>query len=280
MPAISIVDPALRKAKVLSELSIQLSPNGFSFCVFSTEHHLKAFRYYSLKNVVLFNDLLTQTEEIIKEDYLLKIPANNTRVMHAGRNSIILPNDFADPEWLKKMLNFNHPVDELDEIHINKIRGHEISLVFAIHHYVTNLFTKYFKNTSFINQAVPLLYHALNREKRQAEVFIQLNKDFFDIVILQYGELKLYNSFLYVNSTDLVYFILYVCKQLKIDTKKTPFNFIGDFSENITLFFELSSYLPNSTKIHAKEITQQAKLFNKLDTSRFFSLLNLHRCGL
>jgi hypothetical protein len=120
----------------------------------------------------------------------------------------------------------------------------------------------------------------LKSEEKRTEVFIQINKEFFDIVILIDGELKLYNNFLYVNSTDLIYFILYACKQLKIDTKKTPFHFIGDFSKKVSLFIELLSYLPKSSKLHLDEITGQTMFSHKIDASRFYSLLSLHKCAL
>ncbi len=277
---ISITDPSLRNIAELSELSIQVSPDGFSFCVLSPHHQLKAFHHYPFKDVVLFDDLLAQVEEVLEWDELLKKPAENVRIIHTGRNSTILPNDFIKPESLKKILNFNQPIDELDEIHLNKIDSTELSLVFSVHHYITSLFTKRFENISYFNQATPLLNHALKKDNKGTEVFIQLNKEFFDIVVMKSGELKLYNSFLYVNSTDLIYFILYACKQLNVDPKKTAFHFIGDFSDKLQLYVELESYLPNCSKLYWNNIIHHTQFSAKVDTSRFFSLLNLHRCAL
>jgi len=279
MPGISIVDPNLKNRTTISELSIQVSPNGFSFCVLSAVQHLRAFRHYELKDVVLLDDLLSQTEEILEKDDILQIPAKKVRIITTGRNSTILPIDFTQPESLKKILNFNHPVDEMDEIHINKI-GNDLSLVFTVHHYLSFMFSKYFEDAEYYSQATPMVNHAMNKKLKQTEILIQVNKDFFDMVILVDGEFRLYNNFLYVNSTDMIYFILYACKQLNIDAKKTPFHFMGDFSGQNNLFTELLSYLPRSTKIHPIHITSETKYSHKVDASRFYSLLSVHQCEL
>lgn len=280
MPGISIVDPSVKKLITPAELSIQVSPNGFSFCLLSDDLQLKAFRHYEFQHVVLFEDLLKEIEEVMKKDNLLKASSKHVRIIYIERTSTLLPDEYCEPESLKKILDFNQPIDNLDEIHINKIEGTELNLVFTVHHYITNLFVKRFKNATYYNQATPLLNYALKKEVKQTEVFIQINKEFFDIVILVEGELKLYNNFLYVNTTDLIYFILYACKQLNIDTKVTPFHFIGDFSDKIKLFIELASYLPKSSKLHLDEITGQTRFSHKIDASRFYSLLSLHKCAL
>lgn len=277
---ISITDPSLRNISQLSELSIQVSPDGFSFCVLSYNHRLKAFHHYPFKDVVLFEDLLSQIQSVLKRDALLHKQAEVVRIIHTGRNSTLLPDEFTKPESLKKILNFNQPIDELDEIHLNKIDGCELSLVFSVHHYITSLFTGRYENITYFNQATPLLHHVLKKPRKGTEVFIQLNTEFFDIVIMKSGELKLYNSFLYVDSTDLIYFILYACKQLKVDPKRAAFHFIGDFSKKLQLYNELESYLPNCSKLFWGDITHHTQFSAKVDTSRFFSLLNLHLCAL
>jgi len=103
-----------------------------------------------------------------------------------------------------------------------------------------------FSNARYFNQATPLLTYALNHIKEMDSnfIYLQLNKDFFDIVIIQDHKLTLYNSFLYVNSTDLLYFILYACKQLKVDTKTTAFVITGEHAQNESLIKELKIYIP------------------------------------
>lgn len=280
MPGISVADPSIKNTKKLSELSIQVSPNGFSFCVLSEDAQLMAFRNYPFDNVILFDDLVSRIEQVLQEDKILKIPAATTRIIYTGRNSTIIPDDFASDESLKKILDFNHPVDEDDEIHLNKLGNSGLNLVFTVHHYITNQFNRITQNAVYFNQATPLLHHVLSREERGNEVFIQVSKEFFDIIIVVGGRLKLCNSFPFANATDLIYFILYACKQLRVDTKRTHFHLVGDFPLRITLYKELSSYLPLTSKLHRDEIVKNTRFSGKVDTSQFFSLLNLHTCVL
>jgi len=136
------------------------------------------------------------------------------------------------------------------------------------------------KNVEFYNQSVPLLFYAsqLIKENRGDGVIINLNKEFFDIIVVQNNALKFINTFLYVNSIDLLYFILYVCKQLKIDAKKMTFHLAGEESNKTELTNDLYDYIPNLKKTDSLQGLTLSESIGKIDASRHFTLLHLAKC--
>ena len=278
MPELNHVDPDLKKYSDSLQLSIQVNLNGFSFCIYPDEgSKILAFRHYNFAQSEMQEDLLYNTREILNKDELLRFFFKNVDVIYTGRKSTLVPDEFFKSENLKSILEFNQPIDELDEIHFNSIQGCKSQLVFAIPNYFTSLVLDKFPGAVFLNQATPLLNYALSdREGSGKErVIVQLNKDFFDLIIMREGKLKLYNTFLYVSSTDLVYFILYACKQITINLKKTPLYFLGEYTTQKSLISESSLYLPSLELLDKTELFPRGYGSKKLDFNRFFTMLYL-----
>jgi hypothetical protein len=202
------------------------------------------------------------------------------KVIFTGRKSTMVPYVFFSTDHLKQLLEFNHPMEDLEEIHYNDIHFSESYIAFAIPTYVAQLITDNFKVVEFYNQATPLLFYAdkLIAENSGKGVIINLNKEFFDIIVIQNNKLKFINTFLYVNPVDLLYFILFACKQLKIDTKKTAFHLTGELSNDLKLTTELSDYIPNLKKVFTLYDIELSDDLRKIDTSRHFTVLHLAKC--
>lgn len=278
MPDINLVDSSLKNYYEHTEISIQVSLDGFSFCVSSEDHTLRAFRRYSFSDIVMQDDLIQAVDKVLQKDELLRLPHRNARVIIHSRKSTLVPREFHRDEHLKKLLEFNHPLDDLDEVHYSDIGGCDSVMVYAIPTYLAGMFSERYSNISFYNQAVPFLDAIFGRRKPETAVFVQLNKDFFDIAVLVDGKLKLYNSFLYVGETDLIYFILYVCKQLQLDAKYVRCYYTGEFITHADLEDAITSYMPHAQRMPETEVITQRSVIHLHDPGRFYSLLSLAAC--
>ncbi len=281
MPEINLVDRTLQHYSNKTEISIQISLSGFSFCIYSPENNLiRAFRYYKFTNTLLQEDFLNSVDDILHKDDLLRLPQKKARVVITGRKSTMIPHEFFHVEQLKQMLEFNHPIEDLEEIHYNNINFCDSYLTFAVPSYLAGMVAEKFKHIEFYNQASPLLFyaHQLIKEGKGDGVLVNLNKEFFDIIVIQNNSLKLINTFLYVNSTDLLYFILYVCKQLKIDPNAISFYLTGEESNNRSLISDLSEYISRLEKTFVLPGIELAYSLKMIDASRHFTLLHLALC--
>jgi len=281
MPEINQVNADIKNYLDTLNISIQVSLDGFSFCIYSTEDkNIHAVRHYRFVQAILQEDIFNITDEILYKDDLLRLSFKKVRVIYTGRKSTLVPDEFFKNENLKSILEFNQPIDELDEIYYNTISGCQSKLVFTVPHYFTNIITDKFSNAGFYNQATPLLNYILSDEEKlqKDQVIVQLNRDFFDLIIVREGRLKLYNTFLFVNATDLVYFILYVCKQIKIDLKTSPIYILGGLEAHESLMQEITPYLPSMQLFKIPEHFRQGSVLKKIDIDRFFTLLYLSMC--
>jgi hypothetical protein len=158
MPEINLVDQTLKNYHNQTELSIQVSLNGFSFCISTLpDRTIRAFKSYRFEGVVLLEELISRTNDILRQDELLRLPYQKMRVMPFNRTSTLIPHELFRPEQLKKLMQFNQPLDDLDEIHFNTIAYCSSNLVFTVQTYLAGIFTEKFKAPLFYNQAASLI---------------------------------------------------------------------------------------------------------------------------
>lgn len=268
MPKIDLVDPNYKKNLVSKDLNIQLSQSSFTFCINSSkEKELLAFKSYEFKNALNLDDLLRQGKAIVENEPLLKDTFSKTRFIYINRKSTLVPDEFFEPDLCRRYIDFNQPIDELDELHFNSIFRIRSKLIFTVHTYLATFITQHFKNVEFFNQAYSLIdiLGGVAGRSEGNQVLLNLNKDFFDMVVFNNNRLRLSNTFLYTSSNDLIYFILFVCKQLEIDASKSAFYITGEYAEKNELMKECSAYL---------NIIRKPEFFN--DLSETIKIKNEH----
>lgn len=281
MPEIDLVEKSYINISNLG-LSIQVHLNGFSFCIIDiTGNTIYGIKYFSFENLLTTDDLVNALEKLFHSEQLLNIPYNKVFVSYLTQKSTLIPSSFFDEHNLKAYFEFNHTLNELDEIHYNYLNTINAFNVFTIPNYVANTFIKKFSNVEFIHQATPFIIH-ITRQKKESEdseVFLNLNHRFFDIVVIKNGQFSLYNTFNYQNSNDLIYFILYVYKQLELNTGTDPVILSGEQCRSYSFVNEIKRYI---RKVRFNLVPPGIKLshkLKKLDSHLFLNNINMHHCG-
>jgi hypothetical protein len=281
MPEFNLIDHSFRDCLEESEISVQISLNGLSFCVITkSDSTIRAFRSYRFKNAVMLEDILNETQEILLKDDLIHLTYNKAKAIFINRKSTIVPDEFFNPDMVKQIMEFNQPVDELDEVHFNSLEQIKSKLIFTFPTYLAGMLTHHFKKIEFYNQAFPLiqLLDDFPGSTRDFKIAINLNREFFDMVVMTNNNLKLSNNYLYVSSTDLLYFILFVCKQLGINPNTSVFCFTGEQSHNSEILKGLTGYLNNIQRPGSiKGITFSIHIKPEM-LSDYASLLKLAMC--
>ena len=280
MPEINILEKSIdQQALENSILSIQANLDGFSFCIYDPEKKIfTGFRSFKTDNVGLADRLVDKIEEIQKKDNLLKVPFRETRFIYLSQKSTLIPAAYFDETKLKTYFEFNHTIDELDEIHFNYISPANAYNVFALPTYIAS--AARFPNARFYHQSTPFINSILTNFAANKEVvFVNLNHSFFDIAVAGPKGLALYNSFAYQQESDLLYFILYVYNQLGLSLQHTELVLSGANADNARYYNALKSYITfvkyNSPDKKLEFISE----FDKLNKYSYLNLFNVVNCG-
>lgn len=81
-------------------------------------------------------------------------------------------------------------------------------------------------------------FHTVNGET----IIVNLHKDYFEILQLKNGKITFCNCFQFVTKEDILYYILFVFKQLNLDPTKTAITVLGDTDKGADLHQLLAAY--------------------------------------
>jgi hypothetical protein len=272
MPDINYVNPQINNIDK-QEISIQISLNGFSYLIRAKEtHQCLLFKHFEFKNTILIDELIRKVESLVAKESIFSNSFTKASLVFISQKATLVPEDFFNPEHLKKYFEFSHSMDELDELHYYYIDTLQTYNVFSFPNYLTSIFYSLLPNIKFNHQSSTLINFGLSKfGQKKCGAIIGINKLFFDIEVFENGKLILSNSFQYANTMDFIYFVLYTCKQLKIDLYDIELITLGETINNKAIISELQKHFPNLI-IPKLEVPLLCKNLGNADAIRFYNL--------
>lgn len=265
------VDKSFRLAgnAAVYRLSIQISLNGFSFCVFDTvkNKHVVLKHYIYTKNILQdwsdeIADILADMREIDS-----KIPAV---CLYVTRKNVIIPADIFDEKTIKQHLLFWFDIEEEEEIHTRRMPEIDAYICYLIPSWLITKLHLRFNNLKFLNQTC---YHMrqICSEPNDTKMKLVFCGNFIDLTIFKNNALIFNNTFAYSNIIDAAYFLVAVAK--KVGTLQAPLYVSGDVS--IAEIIELYHCFPNIHQNHNKKMTLR---LGKETSSKFYNILLMSEC--
>jgi hypothetical protein len=284
MPELNFVDRSFKKENAGKyTIYIQADKSGLAYCILdNTQGNYVVFRRYRFENVHLTGDLLKKIAETMDKDEYLPLSFHSVRFLGYTQQSTLIPSDFFNQDTLHDYLEFNISGGSDGELFSNYIGPLEAHNVFSLPRELVSLIILHYRKVEFSHQATPFLWHltyqsgALNKPA----VYVGLNSGFFDIAVTGNDKLKLYNTFEYVNETDLLYYILNVYKQLGMVTQEIPLMLSGELSSKLIYYDTLKQYIPAVRYDMDSGMPPVAPGLLPLVKYKYLNLLNLHNCVL
>lgn len=259
-------------------LSIQVCLDGFLFSVLdpSTSRYLgiKRYQFDRVKDPGYQYD---EIRAILDMDPFLQRTYEGVSCIFNDKRSTLLPAAIFEREQLKLYFEFNHLLNDLDELHYLNLNQIDAYLVFPVYSEIAALLMKRWLNTVFFQQAVPLIDSVMNASSEGIRLAgVNFNEDHFDIAVAENRKLLYHNNFSYRSDEDLLYFILFVFDKLALDQESCPLLISGEIDK----FGERPQLL---RKYFGKPVFQSPPSgllypasFHKLQEHTLFNLLSIY----
>jgi hypothetical protein len=284
MPEVNLIDRSYnRDHSGHQTLCLQTDRSGLSFTVYDEKNRdFVVFRRYKFENVVITGDHIRQIIAVLDRDELLNLPFHSVRFLAYSQQSTLVPADYFDSERLEDYVQFNLGSETEGEYFTNHIHPADVYNVFVLPRALVSLVTLHFKKIDISSQATPFIWNATRNgvDMQQAGIHIGLNADFFDLAALGEGKLLLYNTFQYVSETDLLYYVVYVCKQLNLNMSELPLLLSGELSSRMAYFETLKAYFPETRYVNTSGNFQVATALLPVVSQKYLNLFNLRGCAL
>ena len=283
MYAIDFVDRSFQKDSAGNyELSIQATQNGLVYCIFDkqTEQYI-VFRRHSFDGIQETEDLTGKIAEVMEKDETMDLQFHFVKFLGYTQQTTLVPAAYFKRNKMREYLAFNQTGEIDQELYNNNITPPGLYNVFALNRDLVSMITLHFKKVEFLNQTTPFMKHiALEQDAfSKSAVHVGLNSGFFDLACTGDGKLKLYNTFQYTNESDLLYYVLFVYKQLALDMQKVPLYISGEMCSKLSYFEIMKQYIPETNHAVARGIPILAPALFQLNVVKFLNLLNLQTCA-
>jgi len=285
MDVIRCIDETFDINATLSyHLYLKLGLNGLSFCVFnSINNKFISLIHYPFDKSINPEVIYEEFENILTKDELLGKEFKSVNCIYNSNNYCIVPNDLFEVKHSKLFFEYNHVLNELDELHYTKLKNINATVVFSIPNQFVNPLLNVFKSCQIYSIATPIIEKAIeysSNNKSSRFFFINFNTDNININVISDSKLLLYNTFHYHTDTDIIYYLHNIAKQINWEVKNIEIVCSGNIDKTDLLLKSLQPIFKN-VKLQAldKEVVY-SYTFNKVNLLEFNNLLNLHHCVL
>lgn len=264
-------------------ISIQVSLSGYCFSVLD----LRRNKYILMKNYFFPEDasadqIAGQLRSLHEKDEFLQRDYQSVYVMFISERSTLVPLPLFEGNKVDNYFAFNHGLESFEQVRYNKLKQTDAVNLYTIFREFEKLISERFSNAKFFHQLTTFIEKALmdNKNSKDAyKVFINVHREFFDIIAIHHGKLELSNSFRYKTESDFTFFILYVFDQLKINPEETVVTICGELSKDAQQTQLLKTFVKDVN--FEKYSTQSLYSYTlaNIPAHRFFNLLNLYHCG-
>lgn len=201
------------------KVSIRLRPDGLSFLgAIPSERETFFYESTRLDRTKSYAQAL---KEVFFEHSFFTYPYKEVSVVCTNRQYTLVPEVVFDESKKEQVMNFtfgvpkektmHHPLKELDAV-----------LLFGIDLEVYEFFSRSLVNTRFIHAMSPLLlyWRKLNQTVYPKQLYVSIHEDTMDAACFDKGTLLFVNSFYVEEQADVIYYVLYIWKQLGLDQMK------------------------------------------------------------
>jgi hypothetical protein len=258
-----------------TELSIQLSLDGFSFCIRDglSGNHLLLERYGFDKQPSP-EEYLTWVRDIVENTVELNTAFRSVKVVHSNDLVTQVPLALFDKDKLEEYLKFTVKLLENDYISFDVLESKELVNVYIPFVNINNYLVDRYGPFVYKHSATVLVESLLNstRNVDAHRMFVHAYPSSFELVVTGAQRLLLYNHFNYATSEDFIYYILFVAEQLDLNPEEIQLTIMGDLEKDSDCFRVVYQYIRH---VDFHKPFQTPELFKKNPPHANYLLLNL-----
>ena len=261
-----------------NHLSIQLSLDGFSFCIINkASNEVTTLYNYSFINKSPSPEKhLDNVIEVFKKEKLLQRRYHTVNITHVNELSTMVPKAFFVPDQIKNYIKRSSKVYENDYIVHDPLVNHDMINVYIPFVNINNFFLERFGAFEYKHFSTVLVENLMNTYKfsERPHLFAHICEEHFEIVIIANGKLLLYNSFKYQTKEDFIYYVLFTTEQLQLNPEKFELIFSGNIEKDSELYKIAYVYIRNVSLIEIRSKYSFQSNFTEIIKRSNFTLLN------
>ncbi|WP_410880780.1 DUF3822 family protein [Myroides sp. DW712] len=227
----------------LHKLIIQVSLQKFTFIIQEIES--KQICHFASEGFNQNRTIEDQLHSLFAKHEVLSSSFEDILVLHDSNLNTFVPTELFDEQALGSYLQYNTKVFSTDFFAFDELPGKKMNNVYIPYVQINNVLLDKLGEFTYQHINTPLVQHIvdLSAHSTAIEVYAYVQKDHFELIVIQEGKLILFNSFLYNTAQDFIYYLLFVYEQLKLDPETTPLKLLSRIEKEDALFEQAYTYI-------------------------------------
>ncbi len=281
-PIVSLWDESFDEQAVSQyHLALELSSSGLCFAVLDlTRNKFILFENYLFQKKIAAEVLVDELRNVIFQKSFQTKNFKSVSVGFFSSKFTLIPSALYDQTLCDKYLEFNTPLLSAESILSDHIKSFDTHCVYALEKKTIEAIQKLFPNASLLHTLSPLLeiLSASFKNVSGKNVIVHLQQGHFEMIVLEEKKLVFANTFSYQTSEDFLYYVLFVCEQLKINPEIIELNLIGEVEKNSAIFSILSKYVRNLKFGNRPEMFEYSYVFDGIPSHFYINLFSHTLC--
>lgn len=152
--------------------------------------------------------------------------------------------------------------------------------IFEVPYFITAALNRLFPEIAYFHSSSAVAGYLLGESRSfgEAKMTVDMENGRVNVYVTRGRDLVYINHFTYESSEELVYYLVFVCEQLDLNTDSTELIFSGDINEESTGYKLAEKYIRHIQLARRPSNTQFADVFRQLPEQKYFNLFCLQVC--
>ena len=214
-------------------------------------------------------------KSLILKNYSFK----NISVEILNEQTTLVPSALFREENSAKYFHFNFNAADTT-IHAEPVRAFDAMNVFGVPALLIQTMNHIFGNYEIHHHSTALLegIHLSFKKSGEKIFFLNIRKDYVDIVVTEGKKLVFTNSFNYKSIDDQVYYVMFVCDRLQMNPETVTTLLLGDVERESAIYHMLYKYIRNISFAARPDAFNFSYAFKEIPAHFYFNLFSLALC--
>ena len=220
----------------------------------SVDGSIVQYFHYNFDKKIAPENLSEKLNTIINESEIDQSNIIDVKLIICNKLSSLVPNNLFEEKLSLEYLKFNSKLLENDFAAHDFIEEIDAVNVYLPYINVNNYIIDNFGSFNFYHYSTLLIKKLIkyNKEKESC-LYVNLQEESFQVLIIKKNKLLYYNNFDFNKKEDILYFLLFVIEQNKIDSNKSKLYLIGKIDLKSDAYLLISKFISNVEIIDFKE---------------------------
>ncbi len=255
-------------------LSIRLQADGLFYSVYDTEQE----KYIGFESALLED--LSHINTFLKDHQILGNRFAKTTCIIPANKYTLIPEELYLPDKALEYFLFVHNLQENEELRVADILADKAKIIYATARESSDLLNDFFPSAACLPQVSVFANFIQPRYRNVAQpaMFIHLNADHFDLLVIESGKLKFCNNFTYHSLEDLAYYTIFVVDQLKLAADRLELRLSGNLTYRIEILKLLRKYIRKVDVLNVDNTARLSYALSDIELTAYIDLFNSRLC--